>query len=46
LYRDIVDFWIFFDNSDRVPDWVAEGGIDLGEIVYNHDKWSLIQENI
>ena len=43
LYRQIVDFWLFIDNSKTEQELIAEGKIDNEVIVYNKEKWATIQ---
>jgi predicted ABC-type ATPase len=42
LYRNLVDYWLFFDNSKSVQELVAEGKRDSKPLVFNKNKWSLI----
>ena len=44
LYKDIVDFWLVIDNSKTEQELIAEGKENTGDIIYNHDKWSIIQK--
>ena len=46
LYKDVVDYWLFIDSSKTDQDLIAEGKKDAELIVYNSDKWQLIQKNI
>jgi predicted ABC-type ATPase len=44
LYKDVVDFWLFIDNSKTEQELIAEGKENAADIIYNHDKWSIIQK--
>ena len=46
LYKDIVDFWLFIDNSKTEQELIAEGKENSEAIIYNHDKWLSILKNI
>jgi predicted ABC-type ATPase len=46
LYKNIVDFRLFIDNSKTEQELIAEGKENSADIIYNKDKWSLIQKNI
>ena len=46
LYKDVVDYWLFIDNSKTDQDLIAEGKKNADIVVYNSDKWQLIQKNI
>jgi predicted ABC-type ATPase len=46
LYKNIVDFWLFIDNSKTEQELIAEGKEKSADIIYNKDKWTLIQKNI
>lgn len=46
LYKDIVDFWLLFDNSGVDQELIAEGKISNPPIVYNDQKWSIIQSYV
>lgn len=43
LYKDIVDFWLLFDNSETEQELIAEGKLGKLPIVYNDKKWLIIQ---
>jgi predicted ABC-type ATPase len=44
LYKDIVNYWLFIDNSKTVQELIAEGKENSDPVVYNNDKWLLIQK--
>jgi hypothetical protein len=46
LYKDIVDFWLFIDNSKTDQELIAEGREHSDVTIYNQEKWVLIQKNI
>lgn len=46
LYKDIVDYWMFFDNSKPDQELIAEGKLGFDKVIYNKEKWLKIQENI
>ena len=46
LYKDIVDFWLFIDNSKTDQELIAEGRENSDVTIYNQEKWVLIQKNI
>ncbi len=43
LYKETVDFWLFFDNSKTDQELIAEGKQGNSPIVYNTGKWAIIQ---
>jgi predicted ABC-type ATPase len=43
LYKDIVDLWLFFDNSKTDQELIAEGKPDRAPVIHNTKKWSIIQ---
>lgn len=45
LYKNIVNYWLFIDNSKTVQELIAEGKENSDPIVYNNDKWFLIQKH-
>ena len=45
-YKDIVDFWLFIDNSKTDQELIAEGRENSDITIYNQEKWVLIQKNI
>lgn len=45
LYKNIVNYWLFIDNSKTVQELIAEGKENSDPIVYNNDKWLLIQKH-
>lgn len=46
LYMDIVDYWLFFDNSKPDQELIAEGKFGSDIIIYSKEKWLTIQSNI
>lgn len=42
LYRNIVDFWLFIDNSKSKQELIAECKIDSEIVIYNKNKWTKI----
>ena len=42
LYRDIVNYWVFLDNSGREPRLIAEGKGGAGMVAYIQEKWENI----
>ena len=46
LYKDIVDYWLFFDNSKPDQELVAERKLGPDIIIYNKERWLTIQSNI
>jgi predicted ABC-type ATPase len=45
LYKNIVNYWLLIDNSKTVQELIAEGKENSAPIVYNNDKWLLIQKH-
>jgi predicted ABC-type ATPase len=45
LYKNIVNYWLFIDNSKTVQELIAEGKENSDPIVYSNDKWLLIQKH-
>jgi predicted ABC-type ATPase len=45
LYKNIVDYWLFIDNSKTEQELVAEGKFNTKDVIYNPDKWINIQKN-
>jgi predicted ABC-type ATPase len=43
LYKDVVDFWLLFDNSRTDQELIAEGKWGKLPMVYNAQKWAIIQ---
>lgn len=46
LYKNIVDFWLFIDNSKTEQELIAEGKENSIDIIYNKVKWNLILKNV
>jgi predicted ABC-type ATPase len=46
LYKNIVDFWLFIDNSKTEQELIAEGKENSTDTIYNHDKWLQIKKLI
>jgi predicted ABC-type ATPase len=46
LYKNIVDFWLFIDNSKTEQELIAEGKENSMDTIYNQDKWLLIIKQI
>lgn len=44
LYKNLVDYWLFIDNSQADQELIAEGKGITDSIVYNNDKWLFIQQ--
>ncbi len=42
LYKDLVDTWLFFDNSDNQPDLIAKGDRGFADMVINPELWATI----
>lgn len=42
LYKEIVDSWIIYDNSNEEPTLVAVGGALLGTTIFNTELWTKI----
>jgi predicted ABC-type ATPase len=45
LYKDLVNYWLFIDNSRTEQELIAEGKENTEPIVYNTQKWATIQKN-
>lgn len=46
LYKDIVDFWLLFDNSKSDQELLAEGKIGSAPVIHNHKKWIIIESYV
>lgn len=46
LYKEVVNYWLFIDNSKTDQELVAEGNDDGHQVVYNKSKWALITKNV
>ncbi len=44
LYKNIVDYWLFFDNSETNQELIAEGRFGEPDQVYNIQQWQKIKE--
>ena len=44
LYLEIVDYWLFIDNSRPTQELVAEGKLNETPVVHNHEKWTRVQQ--
>jgi len=44
LYKENVDAWLLFDNSDSVPELVAKGDKEFDDTIINPDLWTSISE--
>jgi predicted ABC-type ATPase len=44
LYIPVWDNWVIIDNTDAVPEVVAQGGINMGKAIKKDDIWSIIIE--
>ena len=44
LYKDAVDYWMLIDNSNKVPNLVAQGKIGEQPQVQNQEKWKIINQ--
>jgi predicted ABC-type ATPase len=44
LYKEIVDYWLFIDNSRTESELIAEGKDGSQITVYNDQKWLTIQK--
>jgi predicted ABC-type ATPase len=42
LYKNAVDAWLFFDNSDDTPNLIAKGDEGFGDVIVNADLWRSI----
>lgn len=42
LYKKVVNYWLFIDNSRTDQELVAEGNENDNQVVYNKSKWTLI----
>ena len=45
LYKQIVDTWLLFDNSDETPDLLAKGDQGFDDTVINAELWDKINGN-
>lgn len=45
LCKDIVNYWLFIDNSKTIQELIAEGKENSDHIVYNKDKWLIIHKH-
>lgn len=46
LYKNIVDYWLFIDNSQTEQELIAEGRNEKDMAVYNIQKWLTIRKNV
>lgn len=44
LYKQVVDYWLFIDNSRTMQELIAEGKENNDLTVYNEEKWLIIQK--
>lgn len=44
LYKSIVDYWLFIDNSKTEQELIAEAKENSDPLIYNQNKWSNIQK--
>jgi predicted ABC-type ATPase len=45
LYRELVDAWLLFDNSDETPELIAKGDRGFADTVINSELWNKINRN-
>lgn len=43
LYKNIVDYWLFIDNSKTEPKLIAEGKENMQDTIYNKETWHAIK---
>lgn len=43
LYKNIVDYWLFIDNSKTDPKLIAEGRENLQDTIHNKEIWQEIK---
>jgi predicted ABC-type ATPase len=46
LYKEVVNYWLFIDNSRPDLELVAEGSNNDSQIVHNKSKWILVTKNV
>lgn len=44
LFFPITDYWFILNNSENKPKLIAEGRLKNNKIIYDKDKWSIINE--
>jgi len=45
LYKDVVNYWLFIDNSSTEQELIAEGKENSETNIYNKQKWASILKN-
>jgi predicted ABC-type ATPase len=45
LYKSLVDYWVFIDNTELIQVLIAEGGIGAETIIHNEEIWKKIQKS-